>query len=466
MLSIAPSVQSPRAYDLANLQAAQLLARFTAAEFRIKLASSRYNIREYGADGSGDDTAAIQDCIDDAEEGSCIYIPWVAEGYEFSQLTIEKSLSFIGDGYLCRPNNVFGNAAWNADCTGSLLRSTYTGSGRAITFSHATAVKRLAMERIAVIGPGSGTSIGIGVSTTATATVQNVLRDVLVANFYTGAEFINTYENLFAGFNIRGCTTGFDAPHVSGGGLFSDNHFYRCEVQCCDVGIRLQLATGVSIHGHLFQNNVKALLLQPQAAGGVSMFNLDGECWFENIGGRSIEIDATNGALVNLHFANSRIGEGDIGFVGAETINRLMFSNFSASGQALTIPSNVEHPLLLNSLFASVTDNSAAHRLLDLREEFVRCIGWMRFNGTAGTVTGANNLTLTKNGTGDYTLTFTKAPVDANYVVAVTAQATGIVNNLTHDLASQSSGSFNIKISNPATAALTDTSNINVMVMK
>jgi len=44
---------------------------------------------------------------------------------------------------------------------------------------------------------------------------------------------------------------------------------------------------------------------------------------------------------------------------------------------------------------------------------------WASFNGTAGTLTDSGNIaSITKNGTGDYTITFTTAMADANYAVS------------------------------------------------
>ena len=70
------------------------------------------------------------------------------------------------------------------------------------------------------------------------------------------------------------------------------------------------------------------------------------------------------------------------------------------------------------------------------------CRAWVNFNGT-GTVAiraSGNVSSITDNGTGDYTVNFTTAMVDANYVVAPmsassgtnTGSATSIVNNQTN----------------------------------
>lgn len=45
---------------------------------------------------------------------------------------------------------------------------------------------------------------------------------------------------------------------------------------------------------------------------------------------------------------------------------------------------------------------------------------WIRYNGTANTITGSFNIaSVTKNGTGDYTLNFSTALPDANYTVVL-----------------------------------------------
>jgi hypothetical protein len=53
------------------------------------------------------------------------------------------------------------------------------------------------------------------------------------------------------------------------------------------------------------------------------------------------------------------------------------------------------------------------------------CVAWVNFNGTVATpstIRGSYNVTsVTKNGTGDYTLNFTNALPNANYVVAGSA---------------------------------------------
>ena len=48
---------------------------------------------------------------------------------------------------------------------------------------------------------------------------------------------------------------------------------------------------------------------------------------------------------------------------------------------------------------------------------------WVRFNGTASTITGSYNVgSLTKNGTGDYKINFTNAMSNTNYTVTGSAK--------------------------------------------
>lgn len=67
------------------------------------------------------------------------------------------------------------------------------------------------------------------------------------------------------------------------------------------------------------------------------------------------------------------------------------------------------------------------------------CRAWVNFNGTSTVaIRGSGNVTsITDNGTGDYTVNFTTALVDANYAVNLTSRITGtgiapvVVNLLT-----------------------------------
>ena len=88
-----------------------------------------------------------------------------------------------------------------------------------------------------------------------------------------------------------------------------------------------------------------------------------------------------------------------------------------------------------------------------------KCRAWVNFNGTTspGTIRASGNVSsVTKNGTGDYTVNFTTAMPDANYSVGGSAQSANDASaNALFQLSSQSSlstTSVRIRILYPAVA--------------
>ena len=64
---------------------------------------------------------------------------------------------------------------------------------------------------------------------------------------------------------------------------------------------------------------------------------------------------------------------------------------------------------------------------------FGSCKAWVNFNGVSGSVAiraSYNVSSITRNGTGDYTVNFTNALVDANYVIAGSAASTSGSDNV------------------------------------
>jgi len=95
------------------------------------------------------------------------------------------------------------------------------------------------------------------------------------------------------------------------------------------------------------------------------------------------------------------------------------------------------------------------------------CRAWVNFNGTlSGTITpraSFNVTSVTKNGTGDYTVTFTNAMPDANYVGEVTA-GRGTASNtrqVSGPTATPTTSAFRIATGDSA-GTLTDLEYINV----
>jgi len=68
----------------------------------------------------------------------------------------------------------------------------------------------------------------------------------------------------------------------------------------------------------------------------------------------------------------------------------------------------------------SITNDDLAGSIADAKLSGTTCKAWVNFNGTSTVAIRAsfNVSSITDNGTGDYTVNFTTALADANYVVA------------------------------------------------
>jgi len=99
-------------------------------------------------------------------------------------------------------------------------------------------------------------------------------------------------------------------------------------------------------------------------------------------------------------------------------------------------------------------------------QEVQLCKGWVNFNGS-GTVairSSYNVSSITDNGTGNYTVSFTVAMADANYTVAGSASSEG-VNNTDTFIAPVDTliGSTNV-VTNNSAGSVTNRSLISVVV--
>ena len=95
---------------------------------------------------------------------------------------------------------------------------------------------------------------------------------------------------------------------------------------------------------------------------------------------------------------------------------------------------------------------------------------WINFNGTGtATVKAAGNATLTDNGTGDYTVTFTTAMPDANYSVAIGLGSDTSGAGCAHNVRSQLAGSLRFETfrwNGSTIGTLTDLENISVTITR
>jgi len=106
----------------------------------------------------------------------------------------------------------------------------------------------------------------------------------------------------------------------------------------------------------------------------------------------------------------------------------------------------------------SITNDDLAGSITDAKLSGTTCKAWVNFNGT-GTVAiraSFNVSSITDNGTGDYTVTFTTALADANYaVVAASGRSSTASRNAGFIMHRNfATGSFDFQTSDVANSAL------------
>ena len=101
------------------------------------------------------------------------------------------------------------------------------------------------------------------------------------------------------------------------------------------------------------------------------------------------------------------------------------------------------------------------------------CKAWILYNGSAATVTGSFNVgSVTKNGTGDYTLNFTTAMADVNYAVSGSTGSSNPANMIAIKSAGtgstatlKSTSQVEIIVGSTASGALTDNALTSVAIL-
>lgn len=287
----------------------QAIARALADSMSV---GSTLNIKDdFGAVGDGvtDDTGAIQAAIDACPEGGTLRVPSSSGHYVFTQLTINKTIAIVGDGYHRGIQANFGDAQYltTTGVSGSVLRSTYTGANAAITCT--TIGKQPRFERLALVGPGSGTSKAMVFGSAASYQVWGRWSDFGVFNFNVGVVLSNVEDWTFDTLRLIAIAT--IALTLQSDGVAdantTQNVFVNLEVQRCATGLLATEGSTNAFYGGLFQNCTTAIRL---AASGASLVGALAfrDLWFEN-NTTDCALDLTNGGIQSLEF-NSTTHQG------------------------------------------------------------------------------------------------------------------------------------------------------------
>jgi hypothetical protein len=245
------------------------------------------------ATGAVDSTASIAAAITACPKGGVVLFP--PGFYKFSTLTINKSITLLGVGYVLSRDNLaaFGAAAYGTltNFGGSVLISTAT-AGVAITGT-VTETDFLHVLGLLIIGPGIGTSTGIQYGNASFALTEGRF-DVGAVNFATGASVIGVEDSDLHLF-IMGCT------NAGGYSTNANQNTSRLDVQKCVNGWTddATCLANVYINPIHQANTGTSIVLQ-----GANNSFVGG--WFENPAGvRALDIFGIGNIFIGTLHANA-----------------------------------------------------------------------------------------------------------------------------------------------------------------
>jgi hypothetical protein len=177
--------------------------------------------------------------------------------------------------------------------------------------------------------------------------------------------------------------------------------------------------------------------------GIVSTGDSSGVLQLQTAATTAVTIDTSqNVGIGTSSFALSAAGRGDLEIAGSSTAvvglkggsnqsyiyndgTSVYIANNSASGNIVFQPASYAESMRITS--AGLLQFNSGYGSVATA---YGCRAWVNFNGTlTGTITpraSGNVTSVTKNGTGDYTVNFTNAMPDANYAPAIATQRNGI----------------------------------------
>ena len=281
------------------------------------------DVRKHGAkaDGSTDDTKAIQAAIDEAEAADGVgkvYIP--AGHYKFTTLVLQKETAIVGAG----PTS-------SSSSYGTYLETTAT-SGSAISLTGAASAdrKRIVLEGFTLVG-NSDLDKGIDISSSATVIVAYVdirnveIRTITKATGYgiylLDASHVNMSNVVVRNGTLSGYGLVLDSVNWNGGPVTATN---------CDFGNQGESVAGLyykATANHYGNTKFISCYFGGGSAGGGNAVLLDDNtptgmffdcCGFEcentQANGAAIKIDCNTN---NLRFSNCNVvglDEADRGF--------------------------------------------------------------------------------------------------------------------------------------------------------
>lgn len=305
------------------------------------------SVKDFGAvgDGSTDDTAAIQACIDAAPTGSTIYFPIGKYVVSASLTTGNKTLIVQGSGYRASVGSAFGNSQYTDKSlfSGTVIFSSVT-SGVAFDCNPLSSWA-INLRDIAIVGPGSGTSIGIRQKsqTAGNTLIGNVWWNVGVFNFSKGYEFSAVLNSVFTRLRAVGCTVGFEVLPYSSIGP-NNNTFIDLETYFTGTYAFYAIdCAGLRLIGPLIQN---------MSAGGKGIYLTEStvnntndhvilNAWLEHGSGTYDSIYINGGR--NIHVLDAH-GAGSARIVvAAGTKHRITGARLTGTGNVIEIASGVTY---------------------------------------------------------------------------------------------------------------------------
>jgi hypothetical protein len=141
-------------------------------------------------------------------------------------------------------------------------------------------------------------------------------------------------------------------------------------------------------------------------------------------------------SLVKIQGNASGTGEFTIDAPNSNTNRTLTLPDATGTVVLDTATQTLTNKTLTSPTLTTPNINSAQFATVSGTAPIYGCRAWVNFNGT-GTVAirGSGNVTsITDNNTGDYTVNFTTAMPDVNYMFVAGAQANGVANGPMIDL--------------------------------